>query len=140
MKLSKKMKMVLGSAICFGIFSLGTAHAGVTCEDATITKTGVYPYIPEIAKYAVYATCSDTSKWAGELMFIVSPDDYGDSLYAAALTATSTGNTATLLVSNANAFGTVKMLSVKTSRSIMFTKLLSELAARLFIRRVISHK
>ncbi len=116
MKLSKKIKMVLGAAICFGIFSLGTAHAGVTCEDATITKTGVYPYLPpDVAKYAVYATCSDTTKWTGELMFIVAGDDYGDSLYAAALTAASTGNTATLLVSSAGPFGTVKMLSVKTT-------------------------
>lgn len=115
MKLSKKIKMALGAAICFGIFSLGTAHAGVTCEDATITKTGVYPYLPATVSYAVYATCSDTSKWAGELMFIVAKDDYADPLYAAALTATSTGNTATLLVSNATTFGTVKMLSVKSS-------------------------
>lgn len=114
MKLSKKIKMVLSAAICFGIFSLGTAHAGVTCEDATITKTGIYPYLPATVSYAVYATCADTpEKWSGEIMFIVAKDDYADPLYAAALTAVSTGNTATMIVSSAALFGTVKMLSVK---------------------------
>lgn len=116
MRLSKKMKMAFGAAICFSIFFLGTAHAGVTCEDASITKTGVYPYLPATVSYAVYATCSDTSKWDGEIMFIVAKDDYADPLYAAALTATSTGNTATLLVSSAAPFGTVKMLSVKKTQ------------------------
>jgi len=117
MKLTKKMKKIIGAVICSSVLiATGSAYAGVTCDNATITKTGIYPYLPATVSYAVYATCSDTpAKWSGEVMFIVAKDDYADPLYAAALTAVSTGNNATMIVTNGAQFGTVKMLSVQSA-------------------------
>jgi len=108
----------LALATFSALIIMGQVSAAVTCEDATITKTGVYPYLPATVSYAVYATCSDNTKWSGEVMFMVAKDDYADPLYAAALTAAATGNTATMIVSSAQEFSTVKMLSVKFGNSI----------------------
>ena len=115
MKFTKKAKITLGAIICSGLLGLSSANAAV-CENATITQAGVYPYLPDTVSYTINATCGDqTPAWSGEMMFFVANDAYAESLYAAALTAVSTGNISYVLVSSPVQYGTVKMLNVTST-------------------------
>lgn len=115
MKLAKLGTKLVGAIIFSGLLVAGSAFAGVNCTNATITKTGVYPYLPGTVSYAVFATCGDTTMWTGELLFFIADDAAAESFYAAALTGVSTGNLTDMIVTSGTNYGTVKMLSVTNS-------------------------
>ena len=109
MKLIKLGTRLVVASIFAVVLVAGTVNAGVKCTSATITKAGVYPYIPATVSYIVYATCEGT--WADELKFFVSNADDADALYASALTAIASGNKVELVVNQAANYGRVEMLS-----------------------------
>ncbi|WPD21273.1 MAG: hypothetical protein Q3M24_18300 [Candidatus Electrothrix aestuarii] len=102
------MRLIVAS-ILSAVLIAGTANAGTKCSNATITKAGVYPYLPATISYIVFATCEGT--WSGELKFFISNGDSADALYAAALTAIASGNGAELVVNTPANYGKIEMIS-----------------------------
>jgi len=84
----------------------GQALAVVTCDNAIITRAGIYPNLStdfsSTSNYMVYATCANTTKWSGEVMFVIANDDDATTMFATALTALSTGNTVKMTTASAH--------------------------------------
>ncbi len=114
MKMEKIGKKIIVAITVVMVLCTGVAYAGVNCPSANVTEVGVYPYLPDTTRFIVYATCDDTSKWSGEIKFFIAKDSHAASLYAAALTAATTGNKVNILATSTN-YGVVKMLSVKAA-------------------------
>jgi hypothetical protein len=125
MKFSVMAKAVLGTLVFSIVIWAGVAQAGTKCTKGTVVEAGVYPFLVGDlqVKYEFKIKCetfdSDpifqpTEGWTGDTrsFIVLESNTNAESLYAAALTALSSGNSCSMVLADSKAFSILRMLKV----------------------------
>lgn len=91
---NKGIMSIITALVLISVTATVSSAVLIQCKKGTIVQAGIVPSrentTNNVSKYVIKASCTDTTKWTGELNFTLSAD-LGDAGYATALTAVSTG-------------------------------------------------